>query len=348
MKTREANTVDERPVAIRRGLLSIPTLISFALALSFILFLVTRFDLDWGATWDNVRDGNIWLYLSAIASYYLSFLFRGIRWRMMAENAQVHRDPGAHLPSVLQSSKLILLGWFANAVTWFRLGDAYRAYAFAQESKGSFPRIMGTVLAERILDMVSVFGLLVVGAFLLISGKDISPSPIWLVVSLLMALALAALLILMRLYGLRLARLLPNRLQEAYHSFHQGTLDSLRSRLPMLAALGLMGWFLEVARLALVFQALGLEMNLPLIIFVALAHALLTALPITPGGLGLAEPGMVGILLLSLNASDAVSVALVDRSITYVSIIVFGGSLFLARHLFRPRSSDVGSGLFAK
>ena len=341
MKATEANAVDERLVAIRRRLLSIPTLISFALALSFILFLITRFGLDWVGIWDNVSDGNIWLYLSAVAAYYLSFLFRGIRWRMMAENAQVHRDPGARLPSVLQSSKLILLGWFANAVTWFRLGDAYRAYAFAQDSRGSFPRIMGTVVAERILDMASVFGLLLVGAFLLISGKDISPSPIWLGVALLMVLVAAGFLILMRLYGLRLARFLPIRLQEAYHRFQEGTLNSFRSRLPVLAALGLTGWFLEVARLALVFQALGLEMNLPLIIFVALAHALLTTLFITPGGLGLAEPGMVGILLLSLDLSDAISVALVDRSITYVSIIVFGGSLFLARYLFRVTSRQV-------
>ena len=55
------------------------------------------------------------------------------------------------------------MGWFANAVTWFRLGDAYRAYVFTQDTGAEFPRTIGTVLAERVLDVVMVFLLLANG-----------------------------------------------------------------------------------------------------------------------------------------------------------------------------------------
>ena len=45
-------------------------------------------------------------------------------------------------------------------------------------------------------------------------------------------------------------------------------------------------------------------------------------------------------LLLSLDRSNAASVVIVDRSITYVSVIVVGGLIFLLRHVMRMRSSS--------
>ena len=55
-----------------------------------------------------------------------------------------------------------------------------------------------------------------------------------------------------------------------------------------------------------------------------LANAMLTTVPITPGGLGIVEPGILGLLTLSLPRSEAVSVALLDRSISYLSIVILG------------------------
>ncbi|MGH2543069.1 MAG: lysylphosphatidylglycerol synthase domain-containing protein, partial [Ardenticatenaceae bacterium] len=120
------------PVSLKKRVFSLPTLLSFAIAAAFMFFLSTRFDLDWGATWDNIRAMNPWLYLFGLLVYYLSFLIRGIRWRVLARNAGLDREPGARLPSVSQSSQLILIGWFVNSITWLRLGDAYRAYALAE------------------------------------------------------------------------------------------------------------------------------------------------------------------------------------------------------------------------
>ena len=52
------------------------------------------------------------------------------------------------------------------------------------------------------------------------------------------------------------------------------------------------------------------------------------------------EPGVPGLLLLELGRSAAVSVALVDRSITYLSVIVIGGLVFLMRQLGQGRRHD--------
>ena len=170
-------------------MLSLPTLISFGVAGAFVFLLATRFDVDWAATWDNVQAINPWLYAVAIISYYLSFGFRGLRWRVLAQNAASGAAPGPDLPSWPRFSQLIVIGWFVNAIAWLRLGDAYRSYALAADSRRSFPWSLGTVLAERVMDMALLLGLLVVGAILLSTASDSSAATYILVAASALALA---------------------------------------------------------------------------------------------------------------------------------------------------------------
>ena len=73
-----------------------------------------------------------------------------------------------------------------------------------------------------------------------------------------------------------------------------------------------------------------------------LANSLLSLVP-TPGGVGAVESGVGGLAvrLSSLTASAAAALVLIDRAITYVSVIVLGALLFLLRHVIRsPQPGD--------
>ena len=316
-------------------MLSLPTLISFGVAGAFVFLLATRFDVDWAATWDNVQAINPWLYAVAIISYYLSFGFRGLRWRVLAQNAASGAAPGPDLPSWPRFSQLIVIGWFVNAIAWLRLGDAYRSYALAADSRRSFPWSLGTVLAERVLDMAIIFVLMVVGAIFLSTSSDSSASIYILVAASAMALALVGFIVAIKLSGERVVRILPDRFQDIYARFRQGTLGSFK-QMPLLITLGLMGWVMEMARVYFVVEALGLDIGLALVLVVTLGHAILSAVP-TPGGVGVVEPGLTGLLLLRLGEVDAVSVTVVDRSITYLSVVVVGFVAFLAGQIWQAR-----------
>ena len=322
-------------ISLKWRVLSLPTLISFGVAATFVFLLATRFDVDWTATWDNVRAINPWLYAVAIISYYLSFGFRGLRWRILAQNAASGAAPGPDLPSWPRFAQLIVVGWFVNAIAWLRLGDAYRSYALAADSRRSFPWSLGTVLAERVMDMALLLGLLVVGAILLSTASDSSAATYILVAASALALLLVGLVATMKLSGERAARILPGRFQDIYSRFRQGTLGSFR-QMPLLITLGLMGWVMEMARVYFVVEALGLDIGLALVVVVALGHAILSAVP-TPGGVGVVEPGLTGLLLLDLGRLDAVSVTAVDRSITYLSVVVVGFLAFLAGQAWQAR-----------
>lgn len=329
---------DSPSVSLRQRVLSPYTLLSLAVAGAFLYFLAVRFDLDWDRTWTNIKALNLTLYALALVLYYLSFALRGVRWAVLSRSAGLEENPNARTPSVSRYAQLIVIGWFVNSVAWLRLGDAYRAYALSQETRAGFSWSLGTIFAERVMDMVTVFILVVVGVLAFSVTADFAGAVYLVVAAFTMALAVLAALVVMRGYGPRLARALPARLERAYQKFHKGAVGSF-GELPLPFLLSFVGWFLEVGRLYLVVQALGFEISLPLALVAALGHAILSTVP-TPGGVGAVEPGVTGLLVLELARHDAASVALVDRTITYLSIIVIGGLVFLLWNLTRPRLRD--------
>ena len=95
---------------------------------------------------------------------------------------------------------------------------------------------------------------------------------------------------------------------------------------------------IEAGRLYFVILSLGLVgISLPVVLFPAIASSLLTSLPGTPAGLGFVESVIIGILLISSNLglvtgvdqSLATSVAILDRTISYWSLVIFGLGVYL-------------------
>lgn len=324
---------------IKRRIFSLPSLLMFAIFAAFIYFLLTQFHADWGATFDTIASMNPLFYLLAFALYYATFILRGQRWRMLARNTgELDALPQGQLPTMRASSTYILIGWFVNSITWLRMGDGYRAWLFARGSGGSFSWSLGTVLAERVLDVASMLLILVASALLLstTSVSRVALTVIWLT----LAVVIGSLffLLALKMWGQRFARFLPSRFEEEFNRFQSGTLGSMK-QMPTVIALGGAAWLLEVARLYFVVQALGLDVSLALIAIAALSAAILSTVPV-PGGVGFVESGIVGVLLLGLGRPEAVSIALVDRSITFISVIAIGGIVFLISQVWQPRQSS--------
>ena len=323
--------------SILRRFLSVPAIVSLLLAALFLVFIITRFDVDLGTTWDRVKSSNPWYLGLAFLVHYTTFFFRGARWRLLLQNAAAK---GSTVPGVFYCSQLVLLGWFANSVGWLRLGDAYRAYLYRDEQNGSFSRTIGTILAERALDTVLVAVLMVAAApFLLDSGDNVTWVVLALAVSLVVGLAVV-LVAMTRARGL-LVRRLPAWLGVRYERFHQGTMGSFQ-RLPEATVWGSLAWAAEIGRMYLVVQALGFDISFALVVFLTLANSMLTLVP-TPGGVGAVESGVGGLAvrLSSLSASAAAALVLIDRTITYISVIVLGAALFLVRQAVRrPQLGD--------
>ncbi len=334
-----ASRFEDREIGNR--ILSLPTLLVIAIAIAVIGLLMWRvLDFEWQEFFDNVTGLDVRSFLLAGVLYYASFWFRGLRWRSIYKTV-ISRQEGStrdvpDAPSTLAMASLIFAGWFVNSIMFFRLGDAYRGWALANRSGDQFSVTLGTVFAERVQDMAVVLILIIISAALALSADGFSASGalvdagvVVIGVAAALVLVLFIIIAVMGTLGKRLAKLLPIRVRKPYLGFQSGTLHSFRGReLPLQITLGICGWILEVGRFYFVAEALGLEMALSIAMFATLANAILTTIPI-PGGLGIVETALVGLLLLTgLNDTDAFTLTVLDRSISWLSIVVLGGVVF--------------------
>lgn len=311
------------------------TLLSFVAAIAIIIFAFRSLNVDFRQTWAYMRGANIPLYLTGFFVFYLTFPLRAMRWRLLLENANVPvregRKDWASLPALME---YIFLSWFANCIVPAKLGDAYRGYLLKHNGGVSFSSTFGTIFAERLLDMLALFALLVVSGWITFHGTLPPETQLIFGSGLVLVVLIIAGLASMRWFSPYLRRIVPKRFHRVYIGFEEAALSSFRPRmLPLLLLLTAGVWMLEGMRLFFVIEALGqegLHLGLAVIIFVALASSLLTVLPITPAGLGVVEGAVVAVLLLfNVDKNLGTAVTFLDRTINFWSIVVFGFIAYL-------------------
>jgi len=327
-------------VSLQQRFFNLRTVITFILAVAFLFFVFTRLNIDWGNTWEQMRNIRPLFYILAFLVYYATFPLRALRWRLMLRNVGFRDE----LPKLPRLTQIMFLSFFVNCILYARLGDVYRAYLLKEDTEVSFTKTLGTVLAERVIDLLVVVILLVVAALAFWQGVAGGAATIILVGGLAMLAVMVAVVVVMWRFGDRLEKRLPSRLRSLYRPFHEGTLGSFR-QVPVLLVLTVVIWLLEAGRYLMVSYALGLHPGLGLILFASLATAILVALPATPGGLGLVETGLTGLFLLFMPREDASSLVLVDRTISYLSLVVFGLLLFVWIQMRRKRRQPTSSNL---
>jgi uncharacterized membrane protein YbhN (UPF0104 family) len=334
-ETPEQAEVERKGFSLGKSLRNPRTLISFGLAIAIIVFALRGLNIDIADVWQYMRGANLWLLLSGFLIFYCTFPLRALRWRMLLVNADVPvhegRSTWATFPALME---YIYLSWFANCVVPAKLGDAYRGYLLKHNGKVSFSATFGTIFAERLLDMIGLFGLLVLSAWVTFGPRMPQGTQVVFGFGALLVVAIVAGLAGMRWLGPFIRRILPLRLHRVYGSFEQAALRSFRPRiLPRLILMTSAVWLLEGMRLYFVIQALsheGLALPISAIIFVALSSSLLTAVPLTPAGLGIVEVVITGVLtFFRVGTSLGGAVTLLDRVINFWSIVVFGFVLYL-------------------
>ena len=319
--------IPEREVSLARRFLNVRTIgsIIFGVALLVLLFVFVL-GVDWGRTWSQIVHANLWLLVVALAMYYLTFPLRGFRW------AFILRRTGTPIRFV-PATEILFLSWFVNCLVPARLGDLYRAYLLKGTYGASASRTVGTIFIERIADIIVIFGLALAAGYWSFRGRQRPEVDALFIAGFLVALALIVFVLALRFAGGHLTRFLPARGADLYERFHEGSTGALTpSSVPVIVLVTGAIWLLEGARVYFVIHALNLpdaHLGISASVFVALAAALLTAIPLTPAGVGFVEAGIVGALLIyGVPHEAAVAVALTDRAISIMSVLVLGGILY--------------------
>jgi hypothetical protein len=265
------------------------------------------------------------LVLAAFLVFYAGFPLRGLRWALLI------RWTGFPL-SVRDATEVIFLSWLINCLVPAKLGDLYRAWLLKINSTVSLSRTFGTVFIERILDLFAIVTLgLAAGFWSFRTGMSSEIQTVF-GIGVVVVIVLGAGLLTLRNFGRRILTALPipHRILEYYDRFEEGVFGAVGlRRLPALVVITGLIWATEAMRLYLVVQAFdfpGVTLGISGAFFVALIGSLLTAVPLSPAGLGIVEGAVVWVLHAAYGVPlpEAAAIALVDRTISVFSIIVLG------------------------
>src|SRR5262249_31373157 len=124
-------------------------------------------NVDWAQAAQALSRANPYYVVLALVVYYATFPLRAWRWsRLLREGGT---DVGWR-----QLLKILFVGWFVNSIVPAKLGDLYRSYLVKRRFGVSMSRTVGVVVAERLLDLIVVFALLIVGGYVAF-GRTILP-----------------------------------------------------------------------------------------------------------------------------------------------------------------------------
>ncbi|MDL2335129.1 MAG: lysylphosphatidylglycerol synthase transmembrane domain-containing protein [Chloroflexota bacterium] len=326
------------PQPLSRRLRDPRTIISLVLPILLLALIGTNLrGLDLGELTNTILGANPWLLLAALAIYYLGFPLRGYRWQLLLRGA------GTRV-GVRDSTEIVFISWLVNCLVPAKLGDVYRAWLLKANFTVSLSRTFGTVFIERIFDIFAIAILGLGAAFWSFRGNLPTAVQVVIGIGLAVIVGLSIALYSVRNFGKRLLIRLPlpkkTKLLEFYERFEEGVFAINPRQVPWLAVVTALIWATEALRLLLVIEALNfrdVHLGISGAFFVALSASLLTAIPLTPAGLGLVELGVVGILtvIYGVDATNATAITLVDRAISVFSIWIFGSVAYLLSPMTR-------------
>ena len=243
-----------------------------------------------------IADANLVLLFGlSVPAYVLVVYLRALRWKHLT--APVHAYPTGVL------FRATAVGFMANNIFPLRMGEVIRSWYLAREGGGSRAAVFGTVILERVIDMVTVIGLAFAVLALLGAGHDghIAQGALLLLP---VAIAPTVMLVLLEVapdptigFATRLARVFSQRLaaflEYTLTRFSEG-LGALRSghHLVRVACYTVVIWLVAAAiPLLAAFAAVGVEFDSPLetlgsVWITQAAIGMAVALPSAPGFFG--------------------------------------------------------------
>ena len=97
-------------------------------------------------TIDEILQANLFWVLVSVAASFVAFVSRAIRWNMLIE-------PLGFKPSLSNTSAALMIGYLANLAIP-RLGEVTRCGTLSRTEKVPFNSLLGTVIIERIIDVL--------------------------------------------------------------------------------------------------------------------------------------------------------------------------------------------------
>jgi uncharacterized membrane protein YbhN (UPF0104 family) len=265
--------------------------------------------------------GKIALLFVAAGVYALATLLRGWRWDRVLTDLNVGHRRG-------DSYSLVCVGYMGNNVLPARGGELLRVMLMAPRSNAKRRELLGSIIAERVLDVVALAGLFAVMTLASVAGSPVGKAPAY------VALGGGVVGVVALLVYLRLRR------RGRFEKFAAAVRPVARASkiigkpegAVLVAVTGLV-WMLEGIVFWLVGQSLGLDLDLIGGTFMVVLASFFALIPAAPGYVGTFDSAVLfGLHALKVTGGNAVAFAVLVRFVMFVPITAVGLALLMTRH----------------
>jgi glycosyltransferase 2 family protein len=268
-------------------------------------------------------DGNALAWLVAgVALYALATLVRAERWHQILELTGVHARR-------VDCYALTTVGYMGKNVLPARAGEALRVVLLSQRSNGSKRTLLGSVVAERMLDVIALVTIFVVTVYAVLTTKVLPTDRPILVAGigfLLVVAAAVAIWVLRRHHVFERVRDWLRPLAEAPRALLS------RWGLVLLAGTFLL-WTVEASVYWTVARAIDMDISITGALYLTALTNFVAALPAAPSSIGTFDAAVVfGAKRLDAASAVALSYVILIRFVLYVPITLVGLAVLVTRY----------------
>ena len=293
-----------------------------------------------------LRDFAWWLLAPILALTLFNYVLRFAKWEMYLRRLEIP-------PLPRRTSALVFLAGFSMAITPGKVGELIKAFLLRRLTGVPVGRTSAIIVAERITDGFAMLALAGIGAAQFAYGRTL--------LGLVFVAALALVLLLRRprllasLLGRMAHRPRIGRVIEHGIAFVEASHELLGPRLLGVGVgLGIVSWAGECLAFFLVLHGLGLPASWHLLLvatFVLAVSSIVGAVSMLPGGLGVADASVTGMLLLfvsddAMTRGVAVAATLLIRFATLWFAVLIGALALalLRREIAAGERESLGKG----
>lgn len=262
------------------------------------------------------------LVVASIVAYAaVSTLLRCFRWDKILDFAHIeHRRVDAY--------SLVVVGYMGNTVLPLRGGEVLRVVLLRRVTGTPLGKCLGTVIAERVLDAVSLLILFVLAAVLQARAAAFGSG--WAYAA--AAMLVAGAVMLATYFALRRRGYLES-LSTRLKPVTEAGKSLLHPRGAALLAVSLAIWVSDGAVFWLIGQAVNIDITLMDGIVLVVLASFFALIPAAPGYIGTYDAALaIGLKGIGVTKGPAVAFALLVRFVIYVPITLVGLALMIGRY----------------
>ncbi len=280
-----------------------------------------------------------WLWLPFIlALSFMNYIFRFFKWHYYLYILGIRLN--------YKTSFLIFLSAFTMSVTPGKMGEVLKSYLMKEKNGTPISKSAPIVLAERLTDFVSIVLLCLFGSFVYNYAQIliIIIGLIFIFMILLLSLRNVSLKIINSFEKISFFKKHIQKIQTAYDS----VFEMLKIKPLVIATIiSLISWFFECIGFYIVInifsKPIGLEISLLTATFIYAFSTLIGAVAMLPGGVGMTEASLTGLLVLS-NIPKDISVAstiIIRLSTLWFAVFVGIVAIFIYQRITNKKIENI-------